>query len=195
MFPATASDKLASEGSCSLCAANGSGIRTYGTSTRHLVFPGVSFTHKFILANVTRPLLGADFFDAHDLCVDFKRKRLVRFVDNKVDCAIQATFARADPFSSFQVVKSVGTCQSLLQEFPEVQQPRFGHHRNAHGVLHSVPTRGAPVFAKARRLCPERLACARQAFDKLLKDGIIRRSDSPWSVSYTHLTLPTICSV
>ena len=128
VFPATASDKLASEGSCSLRAANGSGIKTFGTSTRHLVFPGVSFTHKFILANVTRPLLGADFFDAHELCVDFKRKRLVRFVDNEVDCAIQATFARTDPFSSFQVVKSAGEFQSLLQEFPEVQQPRFGHY-------------------------------------------------------------------
>ena len=72
VFPATASDKLASEGSCSLRAANGSGIRTYGTSTRHLDFPGISFKHKFVLADVTRPLLGADFFDAHDLCVDFK---------------------------------------------------------------------------------------------------------------------------
>ena len=48
-------------------------------------------------------------------------------------------------------------------------------------MAHGVPTRGPPVFAKARRLCPERLACARQAFDKLLVDGIVRRSDSPWS--------------
>ena len=33
VYPATASDKLASEGSCSLRAANGTGIKTYGTST------------------------------------------------------------------------------------------------------------------------------------------------------------------
>ena len=92
VFPATASDKLASEGSCSLRAANGTGIKTYGTSTRHLVFPNVSFSHKFILANVTRPLLGANFFDAHDLCVDFKKKRLVRFVDNKVDCFVPVSY-------------------------------------------------------------------------------------------------------
>ena len=68
-FLATASDKLASEGSCSLHAANGSGIKTYGTSTRHLDFPDIAFSHKFVLADVTRPLLGADFFDAHDLYV------------------------------------------------------------------------------------------------------------------------------
>ena len=65
VFPATASDKLASEGSCSLRAANGSGIRTYGTSTRHLDFPGISFKHKFVLAAVTRPLLGADLSLIH----------------------------------------------------------------------------------------------------------------------------------
>ena len=102
-------------------------------------------------------------------------------MDNRVVYAIPATLTTTDPFSSFQVLKAAGEFQNLLQEFPEVQQPRFGQHRNAHGVLHSVPSRGAPVFAKARHLCPERLACARQAFDKLLKDGIVRRSDSPWS--------------
>ena len=85
VFPATASDRLASEGSCSLRAANGSGIKTYGsgiktygTSTRHLNFPDIAFSHKFVLADVTRPLLGADFFDAHDLCVDFKGKRILK---------------------------------------------------------------------------------------------------------------------
>ena len=67
VFPATESDKLASEGSCSLRAANGTGIMTYGTSTRHLDFPGANLKHKFVLADVTRPLLGANFFEAHGI--------------------------------------------------------------------------------------------------------------------------------
>ena len=91
VFPATASDKLASEGWCSLRAANGSGIMTYGPSSRHLDFPGIAFNHKFVLADVTRPLLGADFFDAHDLCVDFKGKRILKLVDNRVVYAIPAS--------------------------------------------------------------------------------------------------------
>ena len=182
MFLATASDRLASEGSCSLRAANGSGIKTYGMSTRHLDFPDIAFSHKFVLADVTRPLLGADFFDAHDLCVDFKGKRILKLVDNRVVYTIPASLTTADSAaSSFQVVKATGGYQDLLAKFPEVQQPRFGTYRNAHGVTHSVPTRGAPFFAKAQRICPERLACARQEFDKMLKDGIVRRSDSPWS--------------
>ena len=84
VFPASESDKLASEGSCSLRVANGSGIMTYGTSTRHLDFPGVNLKHKFVLADVTWPLLGADFFDTHGLCVDFEGRRILRLVDNRV---------------------------------------------------------------------------------------------------------------
>ena len=53
VFPATASDKLTSEGSCSLRAANGSGIKTYGTSTRHLDFPDIAFSHKFVPVSYT----------------------------------------------------------------------------------------------------------------------------------------------
>ena len=84
VFPVTESDKPASEGSCSLQAANGTGIMTYGTSTRPLDFPGANLKHKFVLANVTRPLLGADFFDTHGLCVDFEGRRILRLVDNRV---------------------------------------------------------------------------------------------------------------
>ena len=149
-------------------------VRPPGTSTS-----GANLKHKFVLADVTRPLLGTDFFDAHGLCVDFEGKRIFHLVDNRVIYSIPATLTTTDPASSNQVVKASGAYQDLLREFPEVQQPRFGTYRNAHGVDHSVPTRGPPVFAKARRLCPERLACACQAFDRLLADGIIRRSGSP----------------
>ena len=151
---------------------------TYGTSTRHLEFQGITLAHKFVLADVSKPLLGADFFDAHSLCVDFEGRRILRLVDSRVVFSIPATLAAPDS-SSFnnQVVKISGEYRDLLEEFPEVQQSRFGNYHNAHGVAHTVPTRGPPVFAKARRLCPERLACARQAFDKLLADGIIRSGD------------------
>ena len=99
VFPATESDKLASDGSCSLRAANGTGIMTYGTSTRHLDFPGANLKHKFVLADVTRPLLGADFFYAHGLCVNFEDKRIFRLVDNRMVYSIPATLTTADPFS------------------------------------------------------------------------------------------------
>ena len=66
-------------------------------------------------------------------------------------------------------------------EFPAVLTPQFGSFRNAHGVEHFIPTRGSPVFSKSRRLSPEKLQQARTAFDKLVVDGIIRPSKSPWA--------------
>ena len=120
VFPATESDKLASEGSCSLRATNRTGIMTYGMPTQHLVFPEANLKHKFVLANVRRPLLGADFFDAHGLCVDFEGKRIFRLVDDRVIYSIPATLTTTDPASSNQVVRASGAYQDLLREFPEV---------------------------------------------------------------------------
>jgi hypothetical protein len=40
---------------------------------------------------------------------------------------------------------------------------------------------GRPVFAKARRLDPDKLRKAEAEFRELEAEGIIRRSDSPWS--------------
>ena len=108
-------------------AANGTGIMTYGTSTRHLDFPEANLKQKFVLADVTRPLLGADFFDAHGLCVDFEGKRILRLVDNRVIYSIPATFTTTDLASFNGVVSAAGTYQDLLQDFPEVQQR--GYHQ------------------------------------------------------------------
>ena len=51
----------------------------------------------------------------------------------------------------------------------------------AHGVYHNVPTTGAPVFARPRRLMGEKLAAAREEFQKMLDMKIIRPSKSAWS--------------
>jgi len=73
----------------------------------------------------------------------------------------------------------------LLAEFPDVlSSDGFTASKPKHGVQHTLPTvPGPPVFAKARRLDPKKLASAKAEFEftKMEKAGIIRRSDSPWS--------------
>ena len=76
---------------------------------------------------------------------------------------------------------------SLFATRPNVKSVNFRCQLNPSGLINKISpdgrytTKGPPVFAKARRLCLDRLACAKAAFDKLLADGIVRRSDSPWS--------------
>ena len=51
-----------------------------------------------------------------------------------------------------------------------------------HKVRHHILTKpGPPVFAKARRLDPAKLAVAKAEFSAMEKAGIIRRSTSPWA--------------
>ena len=44
-----------------------------------------------------------------------------------------------------------------------------------------IPTTGRPVFTKARRLPPDKLAAAKAAFDDISRAGVVRRSKSAWS--------------
>ena len=50
-----------------------------------------------------------------------------------------------------------------------------------HNIQLHIPTTGPPVYAKARRLAPDKLLVAKKEFELMEKLGIIRRSSSPWA--------------
>ena len=50
-----------------------------------------------------------------------------------------------------------------------------------HNVTHYINTVGPPVYARPRRLPPERLKIAKQHFEHMLQLGIIRPSASSWA--------------
>ena len=76
VFPASMEDRR-KQAQTPLAAANGTGIRTWGRRNIHLKLGKRNFWQDFILADVTRPILGADFFSAHYILPDLARKRLV----------------------------------------------------------------------------------------------------------------------
>ena len=49
-----------------------------------------------------------------------------------------------------------------------------------HGVKHHIPTTGAPVQSRARRLDQEKLAVAKAEFEKLEALGVCYRGCSEW---------------
>ncbi|KAJ8399523.1 hypothetical protein AAFF_G00409340 [Aldrovandia affinis] len=69
----------------------------------------------------------------------------------------------------------------LLAEFPDLTQPTFSAPTVKHGVEHHIDTKGPPVYARARRLDPAKLAVAKAEFAHMEQVGIIRSSDSPWA--------------
>ena len=79
ILPASSTDKaLKRTPKQQLTAANGSQINNYGVQERRICIQGRSFTHRFYLADVRRPLLGADFLLKHSLLVDLPGRRLLK---------------------------------------------------------------------------------------------------------------------
>jgi Reverse transcriptase (RNA-dependent DNA polymerase) len=74
-----------------------------------------------------------------------------------------------------------GAIRTLLATFPTVISNGRSRPQPQHGVEHVVVTAGPPIFAKRRRLDPEKLQAAEAEFRSLEAAGIVRRSDSAWS--------------
>ncbi len=69
----------------------------------------------------------------------------------------------------------------LLPKFPSILRTGDVKLTPTHGVEHHIHTGShPPVFAKSRRLDPEKLQIAKAEFKRLESAGIIFRSTSPW---------------
>ena len=71
----------------------------------------------------------------------------------------------------------------LLGQFPELTRPTTKGETVKHGTTHKIVTKGHPVFARPRRLAPDKLVTAKREFDEMIKLGVIEPSDSEWSAA------------
>ena len=164
-----------------LQAANGSTIQTYGTTERFLRLGGRAMKAKFYRAEVKRPLLGADFLMRHKLLVDMAGKRLLDTENIPTGIETLEVQATEMPCGLAIVTNCQNEYSSVLKQFPRITTPDFSKHEPRHGVTHFIGTEGPPVWARPRRLNPEKLEAAKKEFDNLLRMGIVRRSRSAWS--------------
>ena len=179
VFPASFSDRKSRPNSASLVAANGSTIRTWGQHSVPLhLGRGRLFTQEFHIADVARPILGTDFFRQNNLAIDLAGQRLIDLTHNSTVLAL--------PDASLPLIAGLSPTatnqfSAILAEFPNLMVPRFNPDVNKHGVEHHILTTGHPVFSKARRLDPEKLAVAEAEFPTMEDLGIIRLSKFPWA--------------
>ena len=66
-------------------------------------------------------------------------------------------------------------CYKLLVSFPKILKPSFTIKDPQQGVRQHIPTTGAPVQSRARRLDQEKLAVAKVEFVKLEALGVCHR--------------------
>ena len=179
VFPALPTDKKTRPLGCKLIAANGSNILTWGHQllSVHLA-NGRSYTQDFLLVDIMRPILGANFFSANNIAIDLRGQRLI---DLDHGSTLPAT-REPKPASLLDLSLSTPTCfDKLLKSFPEILAPHFTSETNKHGVEHHIITTGPPVHARACRLPADKLAQAKAEFLQMEQAGIMQRSHSLWS--------------
>ena len=127
-----------------LQAVNNSPIATYGKRSLTLDL-GLRCTFRwvFIVAEVTNPILGADFLRNYNLLIDVKRKRLS---DGLTHLKVQGIASHtASPSPSLMAKGPKNEFDAILPDFPAVLQPCCNDRPPKHSVTHHIETTGPPV--------------------------------------------------
>ena len=158
-----------------LTAANGSSVPTQGYVDYAVELSSRRLPWRFLVADVTSPILGADFLAHYQLTVDVGQ-RVLRSTSGDI-CARGIT-----PPTQLSALRHLDTeLNRLWEEFPTVTNRPPGAATVPHSVTHHIRTRGPPCFARPRRLAPDRLHIARREFERMRAEGVVRPSDSSWA--------------
>uniref|UniRef100_A0A5S6QNP3 RNA-directed DNA polymerase n=1 Tax=Trichuris muris TaxID=70415 RepID=A0A5S6QNP3_TRIMR len=175
-------DKGAEPTAMTLQAINGSPVKLYGRKTMTIEpadLPPLEWT--FIVAKIDVAVIGADLIHHYRLIVDLAN-RTVSAPNKPLSTTLYSQAAG--------VAAAKDIFKDILNGYVQEQQS-FGPEttrRRSHlvHVQHVIDNEGPPVYSKPRRLAPERLRIAKEHFDELLRQGIVRPSNSSWS-SPLHL--------
>lgn len=161
-----------------LYAANNTPIKTYGERSMQLDF-GLRrcFRWTFVVADVKTSILGADFLRHFKLLVDLHRKKLI---DQVTELSIDAVEIISNQ-ETVHVISESHMYHDILKEYPDILRPMSLKTPSKHSVKHHIETTGAPLYARARPLPPDKYKAAKAEFERLMEMGICQPSKSPWA--------------
>ena len=182
VVPASYSERFSTQtNSPNLRAANNTIIKTYGRKKINLDLDlDRHLTWAFLLADVSKPILGADFLEYYGLTVDLK-KRLLLDPQTSHSKKGSLTTITKDHYNLSVISFEENEYSRILKEFPNLLKPADFSKPPKHSVKHYILTDGPPYSTKARRLDPDRLEIAKKEFQKMVDLGICRQSSSEWA--------------
>ena len=130
-------------------------------------------TWSFSVADVSQPILGADFLEHHGLLVDMKGKRII----DPMTSFSSLADSTIEPSSGISTASNDSGYRDLLNEFKNITLPSRNQEIRSKDVFHHILTEGPPVAQRARRLTPEKLKDPKVEFDYMLSHGIFRPSN------------------
>ncbi|GFW50181.1 transposon Tf2-6 polyprotein [Trichonephila clavipes] len=106
------------------------------------------FICTFIIADVSSPIIGADFLKHFNLLIDLKKKKVggcgnFSFHFLCFSNIVQPSILTVDANISFK---------NILSEYPDLSNPSLISKSASHGTVHHIITTGPPVTARPRRL-------------------------------------------
>ena len=163
-------------------AANGTAIACHGETYVEITLPKRrTFPWTVIVADILNPILGADFLSHYELLVDCSKSKLLdRNTNLETVCKISCATVKLISVNDLGKVSELA--RPILKKYPLLCSPRYNPPSPCNTkVKHFIETSDRPVFAKVRKLGPEKLAAAKKEFSELINKGIIRPSSSPWA--------------
>ncbi|KAK8397547.1 hypothetical protein O3P69_004364 [Scylla paramamosain] len=133
---------------------------------RHTHHPTLNFNTRrfkwtFTIADVSRPLLGADFLRAHSLLVIQRHLNQLTF----------ATPCNQRLISTLSCSNNVYA--KILMDYPDIVKPQFHLAVPKHDAMDHITTTGPTQHARARKLPPDELSQAEEEFRKMEEMGIV----------------------
>lgn len=179
VLPPTSAERRNIPSVFNLVAANNTNIQTYGQRNITLSL-GLrrQFPWTFTIADVAKPIIGADFLSYYGLLVDLHGRVLI----DRLTCIRSIGKVVIDPTPSITTLKTDNLFHQLIHSYSDLLENSTSSKINTkHNVVHHIETRGTPVFARSRKLPPIKLHQAKQEFELMIQKGICRPSNSAWA--------------
>lgn len=179
VYPRTRVKGRLEKTSYEMYAANGSTICTYGVRTVNVNLRlRRAFQWRFIVADVDKAIIGADFLSHYGLLVDLRNRRLL---DQTTSLFSTGRIAGSE-VGSIKTIVGNSPYHQILAQFPDITRPTAIPRKVKHDVVHYITTTsGPPSFCKTRRLSADMYQVAKTEFEELLSQGHIRPSKSQWA--------------
>ena len=161
-------------------SATSNEIRTYGEQVLDVNFGAEkNYPWCFTKTDLNFCIIGIDFLTAYQLTVDSFNRCLIDQNQNLV-IPLSPVYSATQP-KICCVCPEKSEFHKILSKYPNILSPPHRHERKSHGIEHVIHTNGKIVHSKLRRTSPEAQKIIDSQISEWLMEGIVSRSDSPYS--------------
>ena len=179
LIPAIKNNKDNYDPKLKLHAANGDIIPTYGKQIVNLNFGnGEIISWPFVVADVSDGILGMDFLTAENITI---HPRDMKIIFNNRGIEVAVTQKRKPIILPIYTKTIQPEVQKLLDKYPDLVTKKSAMSPVKHTVRHKIITTGAPIAVRPRRLNIKVKAAVEATLERMLEEGTIRPSSSPWA--------------